>query len=67
MDICKKLIDQLIVYPYDTITGERLNTINAIKLTKRDLDEELAEEGMDAPYNGVNSFLVRLMENIGSS
>ena len=56
MDICKKLIDQLIVYPYDTITGERLNTINAIKLTKRDLDEELSKEGMDAPYNGVNSF-----------
>ena len=33
INICKKLIDQLIVYSYDEITGDRLNTINAIKLT----------------------------------
>ena len=25
MNICKKLIDQLVVYSYDEITGERLN------------------------------------------
>ena len=34
MDICKRLIDQLVVYSYDEISGERLNTVNAIKLTK---------------------------------
>ncbi len=56
INICKKLIDQLVVYPYDTITGDRLNTINAIKLTKRDLKEELSTEGMDALYSGANSF-----------
>lgn len=56
MDICKKLIDQLVVYSYDSITGDRLNTINAIKLTKRDLSEELSRDGMDAIYSGVNSF-----------
>ena len=44
INICKKLIDQLIVYSYDEITGDRLNTINAIKLTKRDLSEELSKE-----------------------
>ena len=56
INICKKLIDQLLVYPYDRITGERMNTVNAIKLTKRDLDEELSKEGMDALYDGENSF-----------
>jgi sialic acid synthase len=56
IDICKKLIDQLVVYSYDETTGDRLNTINAIKLTKRDLDEELTEEMMDSPYGGPNSF-----------
>ncbi len=56
IDICKKLIDQLVVYSYDETTGDRLNTINAIKLTKRDLGEELTEEMMDSPYLGPNSF-----------
>ena len=56
INICKKLIDQLIVYPYDEITDERLNTINAIKLTKRDLSEELSLDGMTAEYKGRNSF-----------
>ena len=56
VNICKKLIDQLIVYPYDEITDERLNTINAIKLTKRDLSEELSLDGMAAEYKGRNVF-----------
>ena len=30
INICKKLIDQLIVYSYDEITYDRLNTINAL-------------------------------------
>ena len=56
MNICKKLIDQLVVYSYDEITGERLNTINAIKLTKRDMTEELTHDGMMKEYKGRNSF-----------
>ena len=56
IEICKKLIDQLVVYSYDEITGNRLNTINAIKLTKRDLDEELSNDGMKSEYTGKNSF-----------
>jgi sialic acid synthase SpsE len=56
MDIAKKLIDQLNQYPYDEISGNRLNKVNAIKLTKRDLDEELSKEGMMAPYTGAHSF-----------
>ena len=56
INICKKLIDQLVVFSYDEITGERLNTINAIKLTKRDLGEELSDAGMKSLYGGKNSF-----------
>lgn len=56
INICKKLIDQLVVYSYDEVTGDRLNTINAIKLTKRDLDEELSSDGMSVEYMGRNSF-----------
>ena len=56
IDLCKKLIDQLVVSSYDETTGKKLNTINAIKLNKRDLDEELAEELMNRPYDSKHSF-----------
>jgi len=56
INIAKKLIDQLDVYPYDEISGNRLNKINAIKLTKRDLTEELSKDGMEMPYDNPNSF-----------
>jgi len=56
IDIAKKIIDQLDRYPYDEITGDRFNKVNAIKLTKRDLTEELSKEGMNRPYKGSNSF-----------
>jgi len=56
INIAKKIIDQLDRYPYDEITGNRLNRVNAIKLTKRDLTEELSAEGMAKPYIGKNSF-----------
>ena len=54
--LAKKLIDQLDRYPYDEITGNRFNKVNAIKLTKRDLSEELSKEGMGRPYITPNSF-----------
>lgn len=56
INIAKKLIDQLDNFTYDEITGDRFNKCNAIKLTKRDLDEELSKEGMNKPYVGPNSF-----------
>jgi len=56
INIAKKIIDQLDRYPYDEITGDRLNKTNAIKLTKRDLTEELSVEGLAKPYTGENSF-----------
>lgn len=56
INIAKKLIDQLDRYTYDEITGDRFNKCNAVKLTKRDLDEELSKDGMERPYTGPNSF-----------
>ena len=56
INIAKKLIDQIDRYTYDEITGDRFTKANAIKLTKRDLDEELSKEGMERPYTGPNSF-----------
>jgi sialic acid synthase len=56
INIAKKLIDQLDRYTYDEHTGDRYNKCDGIKLTKRDLDEELSKEGMERPYTGPNSF-----------
>lgn len=56
INIAKKIIDQLDRYSYDEINGNRFNKVNAIKLTKRDLSEELSKEGMNRPYTGSNSF-----------
>lgn len=56
INIAKKIIDQVDRYSYDEITGDRWAKTNAIKLTKRDLTEELSKEGMSKPYNGPNSF-----------
>lgn len=56
INIAKKLIDQLDRYTYDEHSGDRYNKCNGIKLTKRDLDEELSQDGMLIPYTGSNSF-----------
>ena len=56
INIAKKLIDQLDRYTYDEHTGDRYEKCDGIKLTKRDLDEELSKEGMERPYTGPNSF-----------
>lgn len=56
INIAKKIIDQLDRYTYDPHTGNRLQKPNAIKLTKRDLSEELSVEAADRPYVGKNSF-----------
>ena len=56
INIAKKLIDQLDRFTYDEHSGDRYNKCNGVKLTKRDLDEELSKEGMERPYTGPNSF-----------
>src|SRR5690606_12041830 len=40
----------------DNLFGAKLDRMNAVKLTKRDLKEELSASAMSKPYNSVHSF-----------
>lgn len=52
-----KLIVELIARPvHEDVFGLDLQPMNAVKLTKRDLKEELTVSQMNRPYNNPNSF-----------
>jgi len=54
--IAKKLIDIVAKPVTDKLFGNVLKPMDAIKLTKRDLTEELSQSAMLKPYNNPNSF-----------
>lgn len=56
VDIAKLIVELVSREVTEDVFGLRLNPINAIKLTKRDLDEELSASQMASPYNSPNSF-----------
>ena len=56
MAIARKLIDVAAMEIVDYFTGERLAGIDAVKFTKRDLDEELSDEAANAPYDSRHAF-----------
>lgn len=56
LDIAKLIIDFASRPIYDSLFDLELPRINAVKLTKRDLTEELSETKMREPYNSPNSF-----------
>jgi 3-deoxy-D-glycero-D-galacto-nononate 9-phosphate synthase len=56
VDIAKKIIDKVAQPVIDELFGIELKPVNAIKLTKRDLSEELSKSAMLRPYNNPNSF-----------
>ena len=56
VDIAKLIIDLAIRPVEDELFGLHLASMNAVKLTKRDLKQELATSQMDAPYSGKHSF-----------
>jgi len=56
VNIAKKLIDIVAAPVVDKLFGNKLKPFNAIKLTKRDLNEELSRSAMIKPYNNPNSF-----------
>ncbi len=56
VDIAKKIIDCLAEPVVDTLFNTQLKGFNAVKLTKRDLNEELSRSQMLRPYTGPNSF-----------
>lgn len=56
VDIAKKIIDKVAQPVVDELFDIELKPMNAIKLTKRNLDEELSKSAMLRPYNNPNSF-----------
>ena len=56
VDIAKLIIDVVARPVIDKLFGKDLRGMNAIKLTKRDLRQELSQSQMSMPYNSPNSF-----------
>ncbi|HKJ33497.1 MAG TPA: N-acetylneuraminate synthase family protein [Balneolales bacterium] len=56
VDLAKKLIDMASMPIIDHFKNRELKPIDAVKLTKRDLDEELSESQKRQPYDNPNSF-----------
>lgn len=56
VEIAKKLIDVVTEPVIDYLFGQKLMPMNAIKMTRRDLDEELSASEMLRPYDNPNSF-----------
>ena len=56
VDIAKLIIDVASRPIHDKLFGEKLKPMNAVKLTKRDLCQELSTSQMNKPYNNPNSF-----------
>ena len=56
VDIAKKIIDILTEPVVDELFGKKLQGFNAIKLTKRDLNEELSSTQMLRPYTSEHSY-----------
>jgi len=56
VDIAKLLIDLAVRPVIDELYHRELKPIDAIKLTKRDLNEELSASQYNEPYNSLHSF-----------
>lgn len=56
VEIAKKLIDVVTEPVIDYLFGQKLMPMNAVKMTRRDLNEELSASEMHRPYENANSF-----------
>ena len=56
VEIAKKLIDVVTQPVIDKLFGQTLQPMNAVKMTRRDLNEELSASEMHRPYDSPNSF-----------
>lgn len=56
VEIAKKIIDVAALQVREELFGLDLKRIDAVKLTKRDLKEELSQTEMNRPYNSPHSF-----------
>ncbi len=55
-DIAKQLVDVVARPVVDRLFNKELSGMNAVKLTKRDLKQELSTSMMNKPYNSPHSF-----------
>jgi sialic acid synthase len=56
VDLAKVIIDLISRPIHDDVFGNELKGMDAVKLTKRDLKQELSQSQMDRPYDNPNSF-----------
>jgi 3-deoxy-D-glycero-D-galacto-nononate 9-phosphate synthase len=56
VEVAKKLIDVVTEPVIDHLFGQKLMPMNAVKMTRRDLNEELSASEMLRPYYNPNSF-----------
>ena len=56
VELAKVIIDLISREVKDDVFGTVLKPMDAVKLTKRDLNQELSSSQMDAPYNSLHSF-----------
>ena len=56
VDIAKLIIDCAVREPKEDLFNLNLNGLNAVKLTKRDLDFELSTSQLNRAYNSPHSF-----------
>ena len=56
MDLARQLIDETDMSIVDQMFERELPHADAVKFTKRDLDEELADSAMQMPYDSPHSF-----------
>lgn len=56
VDIAKLIVDAASRPIYEDLFGLQLKSMDAVKLTKRDLNQELSKTQMEAPYTSAHSF-----------
>ena len=56
VDIAKLIVDAASRPIHEDLFGLKLKSMDAVKLTKRDLNQELSKTQMEAPYTSVHSF-----------
>lgn len=56
VDLAKLLVDVVSRPIHDRLFGKKLKVMDAVKLTKRDLSQELSASQMSKPYDNPNSF-----------
>jgi len=56
MVLAKEIIDRAARPVVDQLFGNKLKPMDAVKFTKRDLDQELSASEMNRPYDSPNSF-----------